>query len=142
MPHPILSTQVVKRRARIASTLVGMDGTRDAVASDPLSQFGVNGVGRRGCNRCHFRIFAESILEDQNIAVSVWGQWQWPFNICLHDIERMRRARVLAKRSFSCSSRTIAFSATAARLVICSNILANCTNQKLASSVSRVLLAP
>ncbi len=74
MPHPILSTQVVKRRARIASTFVGMDDTRDAVASDPLSQFGANGVGRRGCNRCHFRIFAESILEDQNKAVSVWGQ--------------------------------------------------------------------
>ena len=53
MQDPILSTQLIKRRARIASTLVGMDGTRDAVASDPLSQFGANGVGRRGCNRCH-----------------------------------------------------------------------------------------
>ena len=64
MPDPILSTQVVKRCARIASTLVGMDGPRDAVASDPLSQFGANGVGRRGCNGCHFRILAESVLED------------------------------------------------------------------------------
>ena len=64
MPDPILSTQVVKRRARIASTLVRMDGTRDAVASDPLSQFDANGVGRRGCNGYHFRILAESILED------------------------------------------------------------------------------
>ena len=64
MPDPILSTQFVKRRARITSTLVGMDGTRDAVVSDPLSQFGANGVGRRGCNGCHFRVFAESILED------------------------------------------------------------------------------
>ena len=64
MPDPILSTQFVTRHARIASTLVGMDATRDAVASDPLSQFGANGVGRRGCNRCRFRILAESILED------------------------------------------------------------------------------
>ena len=64
MPDPILSTQFVKRRARIPSTLVGIDGTRDVVASDPLSQFGANGVGRHGCNRCHFRILAESIFED------------------------------------------------------------------------------
>ena len=64
MPNSILSTKVVKRRACIASTLVEMDGTRDAVASDLVSQFGANGVGRRSCNVCHFRMLAESILED------------------------------------------------------------------------------
>ena len=64
MPDSILSTQVVKRRACIASTLVEMDDARDAVASDLLSQLGANGVGRRSCNGCHFRMLAVSILED------------------------------------------------------------------------------
>ena len=64
MPGSILSTQVFKRHACIASTLFEMDDTRDSVASDLLSQLGANGVGRRSCNGCHFRMLAESILED------------------------------------------------------------------------------
>ena len=64
VPDPILSTQVVKRRAHIASNLVGMDGAQYAVASDAFSQFGANSVGRCSCNGSHFRILAESILED------------------------------------------------------------------------------